>query len=451
MLLGVDLGTTSVKAVVFTHAGRAVSLGRRTTPWTTTTEGAETRAEALRDATFLAIRDALDAAPSGRVAGVGIASFAEAGVLLDAEGASLAPVIAWYDRRDERELTELTEQLGGSFSRTTGLPLAQQWSLTKSRWLGRHHAAAVARAQLRLNVGEWIAFALGGRAASEPSLASRTGWLALADRAPWPAALEFAGVSGEWLPELADAGTDLGSVRAGIHPRLTGARIAVAGHDHQAAAIGAGAWHSGDTLDSCGTAEALVRTTDPALSPEVIERLTAGGVTVGWHALPGHWCLLGATEGGRALGALLAALGVSDLTAGLDERARAVHASGGDAVGELPSVGSDTSNADIRARAAAARDHAAAEDAAARLWLGSVERVTREARALAALMATAAGPSERMLAVGGWTASQALVDAKRRQLGRVELPEIEEAGARGAALCAGVAAGMWDRVSDSTF
>ncbi|RZT66833.1 FGGY-family carbohydrate kinase [Leucobacter luti] len=449
LLLGVDLGTTSVKAVVFTHAGRAAAVGRHATPWTVTADGAETSAEGLRDATFAAIRSALDHAPAGRIAGIGIASFAEAGVLLDAAGESLAPVIAWYDRRDTRELAELSDRFGGEFSTMTGLPLAQQWSLTKSRWLGRHHPEAVARARLRLNMGDWIAHALGGRAASEPSLASRTGWLALAERAPWPAALEYAGVAAEWVPELADAGTDLGAVQAGIHPRLTGARIAVAGHDHQAAAVGAGAWHSGDTLDSCGTAEALVRTADPGLSSETVARLTAGGVTVGWHALPGQWCLLGASEGGRALGTLLAALEVQDLTAGIDARARALHAS--PRATTLPSVGSDTSAADIRARAAAARDTADDGAAAAALWRGSVERVTGEARELADLMATAAGPSKRMLAVGGWTASAALVDAKRRQLGRVELPEIEEAGARGAALFAGVAAGMWDRVANSEF
>lgn len=450
LLLGVDLGTTSVKAVVFTATGAAVATGRRETPWTVTSGGAQTTAEHLRDATFAAIVAALDDAPAGRIVGIGIASLAESGVVLDGEDRSLVPVIAWYDRRDKRELRELKDQLGADFSATTGLPIAQQWSLTKSRWLREHHGSAIGRARLRLSVGEWIAYALGGRAVSEPSLASRTGWLRIRDRTWWPESLDYSGVSSHCLPPLADAGTDLGAVREGIHQRLTGARIAVAGHDHQAAAVGAGAWLPGDALDSCGTAEALVRTAKPGLAPDMIARLTAGGVTVGWHALPHHWCLLGATEGGRALGAVLHSLGVTDLTAGLDERARNVQPTAALTAGRIgPRIGSDTPISEITAHAAQAL--AIGDEAVAAMWSGTIEEVTREAQALSQLMAETAGETARYLAVGGWTASSALIAAKRRMLGHVELPEIEEAGARGAAVFAGVAAGCWENVQSSSF
>ena len=95
------------------------------------------------------------------------------------------------------------------------------------------------------------------------------------------------------------AGAALGSVSADAGmPALTGAVLTVAGHDHQAAAIGAGATGAGDELDSCGTAEALVRTIPAGLRAGPVREMTAAGVTVGWHALPGYWCLLGATESG---------------------------------------------------------------------------------------------------------------------------------------------------------
>lgn len=438
LLIGVDLGTTGVKAVVFSEAGRALAQGRCATPWTVTADGAETSGERLRDAAFAAIRRAVDRAPSGRIAGIGIASLAESGVLIDRDGRSVGPVIAWYDRRDARELRELDADLGRrAFATTTGLPFAQQWSVTKHRWLMRHEHAAIGRSRMRLSVAEWIAHALGGRAASEPSLASRTGWLDLRGRAWWDDALEFSGVPAHLLPELADAGTDLGAVRDGLHPRATGARIAVAGHDHQAAAVGAGAWRSGEVLDSCGTAEALVRTADPNLEPETIARLTAGGVTVGWHALPGHWCLLGATEGGRLLGTLLDELGVADLAAGIDARAL-----------ELPDDG-------LRLHSGASIDElralARGESAPAALWRAAVEGITEDAERLARLMSECAGPSSRYLAVGGWTASAALLAAKRRRFGTVVLPRVEEAGARGAALFAGIAAGRWADASASPF
>ena len=75
------------------------------------------------------------------------------------------------------------------------------------------------------------------------------------------------------MPPLVTAGTALGRVSADAAlGRLTGAVLTVAGHDHQAAAIGADAAGVGDELDSCGTAEALVRTVVPGLDRDVVAR-----------------------------------------------------------------------------------------------------------------------------------------------------------------------------------
>ena len=162
----------------------------------------------------------------------------------------------------------------------------------------------------RLNVAEWIVRGLGGEEATEQSLASRTGWLRLAQRSWWSDTLEWSGASETLMPPLVTAGTPLGRVSADAGlPRLTGAVLTMAGHDHQAAVIGAGADGPGDELDSCGTAEALVRTIAPGLSPLVIAELAEAGITTGWHAVADHWCLLGATQGGLALQRVLALIG----------------------------------------------------------------------------------------------------------------------------------------------
>ena len=70
------------------------------------------------------------------------------------------------------------------FSATTGLPLRQQWSLTKHRWLVDNVPSARSAVR-RLNVAEWIVRGLGGDEATEQSLASRTGWLRLASGSWW--------------------------------------------------------------------------------------------------------------------------------------------------------------------------------------------------------------------------------------------------------------------------
>lgn len=136
LFVGLDVGTTTSKAVVFTADGDPVASGRATTPWTVTTSGAELDATALLAAAKSAVAEALADCPPGIIGGIGVASLAESGVLLDKHGEPVAPVIAWHDTRDHAELESLRDAIGAqNFSATTGLPLRQQWSLTKHRWL----------------------------------------------------------------------------------------------------------------------------------------------------------------------------------------------------------------------------------------------------------------------------------------------------------------------------
>ena len=146
LFVGLDVGTTTSKAVVFTEDGDPVASGRATTPWTVTDSGAELDATALLDAAKSAIAQALADCPPGPVGGLGVASLAESGVLLDRRGESVAPIIAWHDTRDNAELESLREAVGAqNFSATTGLPMRQQWSLTKHRWLTTTSPRHVAR------------------------------------------------------------------------------------------------------------------------------------------------------------------------------------------------------------------------------------------------------------------------------------------------------------------
>jgi sugar (pentulose or hexulose) kinase len=223
-LVGLDVGTTSCKAVVMAPDGREAAAGRAPTPWTTTPLGTQTDGEALVDAARAALSDAVAAAPPGRILGVGVASMAESGVLLSDDGRGVAPLIAWHDTRDAAETAALRAELGAQFSVRTGLPLRQQWSLTKHRWQLDHDEAAATGVR-RLGVAEWIVHALGGEQVSELSLASRTGWLDLARRDWWDEALAWSGARRSLLPELVASGdrsaprTTAGTSPASAAPR----------------------------------------------------------------------------------------------------------------------------------------------------------------------------------------------------------------------------------------
>ena len=429
LFVGLDVGTKTSKAVVFTEAGDAIATGRADTPWSFTASGAELDANALLAAAKAALAEALHACPPGPIAGLGVASLAEAGVLLDHRGEPVAPVIAWHDTRDHAELAHLRETMTAQqFSAMTGLPLRQQWSLTKHRWL-LDNVPAARSAVRRLNVAEWIVRGLGGEEATEQSLASRTGWLRLVQRSWWSDTLEWSGASETLMPPLVTAGTPLGRVSADAGlPRLTAAVLTVAGHDHQAAVIGAGADGPGDELDSCGTAEALVRTIAPGLSPLVIAELADAGITTGWHAVSDHWCLLGATQGGLALQRVLALLGKdkADLPQ-LDAQAIALPTP------SLRVVAPPFGQLDILGIADG--------DGPAHLWRAALEAVTDQAAEIHDAMSVVSGAHRTLVVTGGWSRSQGLISVKRRRFGELVQAEVNEAGARGAALLAARAAG----------
>lgn len=435
LLVGLDVGTTASKAVVFDTAGCAVAGGRADATWVRTAHGAEIDARAITATAVAALGQALAAAPEGQVLGVGVTGMGESGVLLDSTGSPLTPVIAWHDTRDTRDVVDLVAAVGPvAFARRTGLPLRGQWSLTKHRWLLVHDPRAK-QAVRRLNVAEWVVRALGGDEASEQSLASRTGWLDLGSRRWWADGLAWSGASDSLLPELCTAGTPLGRVAAGTGiDRLTGAVLTVAGHDHQVAAVGAGAVRPGDELDSCGTAEALVRTVPTGLDPESVVALAQSGITTGWHVLADRWCLLGGTQGGLALQRVLDLLGLSRNDVGrLDRASRS--SSGG-----LTVSGVDTESLAIGGVAGGAGP--------GDLWLSAVDAVTEAARGIHAAMSAVAGGHRALVVTGGWTGSEALLAAKRAAFGRLSTPAVREAGARGAAMLSGLAAGVFERTED---
>lgn len=434
LLAGLDVGTTSVKAVLMTPDGVEVAHGRTPTVWHEGRDGVEADPDAIAAAAVVALTHALAQVPDARVTALGVASMAESGVLVGPDDRPLAPVIAWHDSRDSAQLADLVDALGGQrFSVTTGLPLWTQWSLTKHRWLHDNHPRTRAAVR-RYNIAEWVVRQLGGRPATELSLASRTGWLELATATPWDASLEWSRASERMLGELVMAGTPLGSVTADhAVEAIRGATLTVAGHDHQAAVIGAGAFGDNDELDSCGTAEALLRTVAPRLPDAAIASLTDAGVTVGWHAVADRWCVLGATQGGLVLQRVMAHLGADRAgLAALDQAA----------------LDAQSGSATVTFADDESTPHYAGSGAAGDVWRAAVEAVTEQARALSDAISAATGPRGDLVVAGGWSHSAALMAAKAAALGQLRRTSAGEAGARGAALLAGRANGTYASYRD---
>src|SRR6478735_10646098 len=378
---GLDVGTTSSKAVVYGEDGAVLATGRAVTTWDVGPHGTQTDAETLWRSAIDALSRAATAA-AVPVRAVGVASMGESGVLTDANERPLAPVIAWHDDRDGDEVADLSEQLGPeAFGGIAGKPLRGQFSLTKHRWLLDHEPAS-RTARMRFDVGGWVVRRLGGDAALELSLAGRTGWLDVAARDWWDDALAWSGATRSLMPPLVQAGVPVGTVTSdAVSPLLRGALLTLAGHDHQASALGARASGPGHELDSSGTAEALVRTVARVPSRADMARMAAAEAPHGRVAVSG--------------------LGSEALTLG--------GIAGGVGPGEV--------------------------------WKAVVAAAAEEALALHRAMDDAVGPAVRVVVTGGWRHSADVMRAKSARFDRLEVSAVDEAGALGAATLAARAAG----------
>jgi sugar (pentulose or hexulose) kinase len=428
VLVGIDVGTTRVKAVATDVELRVLGQHAVPTPWQHAGATAEVDPTALAAAVLEAAVGAVRATGEQALA-VGVTGMAETGVLLGGDGRPLAPALAWHDPRSECD--DVRRQLGEqTYRRTAGRAIDSVSSLTKLLWL-RSNVEGARDAVRFLSVPEWAVHTLGGDQVNELSLVSRTGLFDVPGKQPWAEALAMLDAGPELLGDIVAAGQPVGQVDGDAPEELRGAVLTVAGHDHQTAAYALGAAVDGTLLDSLGTAEALLRTVRAPLPPESIEAMVVEGVTTGWGVVPGHLCLLAGLPTGISLERLGQLVGAPTPA----ERI------------QLGRQGLDLDRSTTAMRISASYHgltvHDVDDDAApALVWRVAVEDLTATAVRIDEVMVAEVGPDREVVVVGGWLHNPLVRALKEQQYGAFSTGELDEPGAVGAAEMGGVAAGL---------
>jgi sugar (pentulose or hexulose) kinase len=438
VVIGIDIGTTSAKAVARSVSRRGAPYVEQPTPWHTGGRGqTEIDPYLLLDMAVELIGRAVRAAESVwgpvRVRGLGVAGMAESGVLLSGAGRPAAPVIAWFDHRGGDEIEQAGQEAPGFaavFERTTGLPWSSQASIAKLLWL-RASGCPAGPASTWLSVPEWIVFGLGGDLVREPSLASRTGLIDQGTGELWPAAAAVAGLSARILPDERPAGFPAGYLRHdGVDSRAAGAVLTVAGHDHPVAAVGVGVIEKDELFNSSGTADVLARCLPGTLAETQRQAVVSAGWSIGRHVLPDTSLLLAGVSGGLLLRRVLAALGAGseDARAALDRASLSV----GDLPAGLSVTGDGRAQDDVVLRI---------QDGAtpASVWMAAVRYTADQARLLLNDIEKVVGPHRRAVAAGGWTRMASVRAAKADAIKAVSFSSVVQPGVTGAALLASFA------------
>lgn len=281
MILVVDAGTTSTRAVVFAPDGKVIaSVQYDITQHYPQAGWVEHDADEIWTRSLRAMRAAIDQAGGADcITAIGVTNQRETVVAWDrATGKALCRAIVWQDRRTLDQCAALREQGHEPMvQQRTGLLLDPYFSATKMRWMLDNVPAVQSAAQAqRLAFGtieSWLVFNMtGGAHVSDASNASRTCLLPLAG-ASWDADLcELFGVPESALPEVVD---NMGAI-ARTNPDFLGRAIPIAGlaGDQQAATIGQGCLSPGETKATYGTG-AFVLTNMGETVPKSNHRLLA--------------------------------------------------------------------------------------------------------------------------------------------------------------------------------
>lgn len=459
ILIGLDVGTTNTKAVAFDPAtGQVVAVAAHPTPYVSVSDRANRTGDREIDpdqlwGTVVTCLREVSGERQEAVQAVGIASMAEAGVPLDADGRPLYRIIPWYDARTEPQLQWVMAHADPRrIFEITGQAPRHVYALYKLLWLRAHRPEVFARLDRWLSVSDFVGWKLTGVAATDFSLASRTMFLDQRSRQWSPAMLGLVGLRPEQLPRLTPAGASIGGVTPDAERETgvpAGVPVGIGGHDHLCGAVAAGAAQPGQVVDSIGTAEGLVIPVAWYRDDDVFRQRR---ICCYSHVLPGQFVI----QAGMALsGGTLAWIGQQLFAAEPDPVAAALAASAGVPPGAgglifFPHLGGNGSPIGDENVSAAFIGLRATQDRA-HLARAVLEGIAFGVRHSLEFVEQVIGAIEEPIrVVGGGGRSSLWLQIRADVLGRPVISvEVPEAVALGAALLAGVGAGVYPDVASA--
>lgn len=456
LLLGIDFGTSNVKAAVYDARGQARAVAACPTPVASERRGRAVYPPAeIRAAVVRVVRESLRALPPPRaIAGVATTSVGESVVPLDADGEPLAPALAWYDERTLPFARPWSApEVAADLFRLTGLEVDSIFSAFKVMWFKQEHPELYRRVRHWLPVGDYVNFLLTGKAAVSSSLASRTMLLDLSRRR-WSEDLmrEFRLEPGQW-PEVVDAGVPLGGVTrqaAEATGLAAGTPVVAGGHDHVCGALAVGVYEPGTVLDSMGTTEAIFA---PLAQLPLSGQVRRRGYSLGCHVAPNrYYAINGILGSGGLVGWLRRAFwgAVDDDAEAFAqlERSAAASPEGARGVVVLPYF-AGPGLAHPEPEIAGAILGLSLESCAGDVARAALEGLSFEVRILLEDLALLTGAPLHALRLIGGASRNALWRRLKADITGLALstPQVVEAGCLGCALLAGLGTGLYRDVA----
>lgn len=291
MYLGLDLGTSGLRALLVDAGGAIIGAAERActvqhphsgwseqdpAEWIAACEGALGELKARHPTELSALK------------GIGLSGHMHGAVLLDANGGVLRPCILWNDTRSAVEAAELDATPG--FREISGNIVFPGFTAPKLSWLAKHEPETFAKVAKVLLPKDYLRLWLTGEIAGDMSDCAGTSWLDVGAR-DWSAELlEKSGMRRDQMPDLVEGSQVAGMLRPALTSEwgISGPCVVVGGGgDNAVAACGVGCFTEGDGFVSLGTS-GVVLAAKGSFAPD-----PASAVHTFCHAIPGTWYQMG--------------------------------------------------------------------------------------------------------------------------------------------------------------
>ena len=302
-ILGIDLGTTAIKAAVFDDKGK--ECGSKTVEYTPDTPHpgyAELDAQVYVDTFISAAKSAMEraAVTPDEIVSLGMSAQGETTICLDENNHPLRPAIVWLDIRATKEAEYIEKTIGRKkIQEHTGQPgMDAIWPAAKILWLKKNEPETYEKTCKYVQLKGYFSYLLTGRMACEDSILCTTMYWDINTRKYWPEMMDLLGINESQLPEVLKQGECVGQITpkgAAMFGLRTKTTVNIGALDQACGALGVGNVRPGTFSDCTGSNLSTVAIVDKlTLDPSMQMPCFAS-------AIPGKYMLHAFSSGGMVL------------------------------------------------------------------------------------------------------------------------------------------------------
>lgn len=465
LLLGIDLGSTSIKANIYDEKGRLVSGGSSPTELFHPDSVHPNWAIWEPDNIWSAVKDAIAIAlqkisNKKDVKAVAVTGFGMDGVPIDKNGRWLYPFISWHCPRTEEQCNRWSNKIGQEYIfMLTGKQVMPIDTVYRILWVRENHPEIIKNTYKWLLIEDYINFMLCGAIATDYSMASCTELFDQKTRKWSDEILSKTQIDEAMLPEPMPSGTVLGNISSKASEETglpTSARVILGGHDYHCAALAVGAFVPEVVMSVNGTWEMILQT---SIKPRLEKEVFKNGINVESHVAKDMYDMVAYAVAGLMYDWLRNTLCFEE-----KDEARQKNTSDWEIIKKKAAsapVGSEglffapyfsgagTPHVDNRATGAFIGLSGSTEKSC--IIRSVIEALNYQFREMLEAFETASGsPAEKIVATGGasqnefWSQNKADITGKA-----IEVPAIEESTPLGAAMLAGIGSGIYRDEKDA--